>query len=177
MVAVRDRFDEPLSQDTLFEWHRLVMAGNTYITQGQWRAPAEPMEIISGAVGKEKVHYQAPPSSRIPREMKRFIRWFNDTAPGGRKPMSKGSVRSALAHLYFESVHPFEEVEAYKVPNLDSLPGTEELVQAILNDEFTTETKPWSYWEAFRLTNGVTGEERKIGQEFRSSIKRCKIEA
>jgi Fic family protein len=67
------------------------------------------MQVVSGAVGHERVHFEAPPSSRIPEEMARFIRWFNDTAPGGSAEIRKAPVRSAVAHLYFESIHPFED--------------------------------------------------------------------
>lgn len=109
MLAVRNSFAAPLSEETLFEWHRLIMTGHRHVAAGQWRAHAEPMQVVSGAVGHEQVHFEAPPSSRIPVEMARFIQWFNDTAPGGSKEIRKSAVRSALAHLYFESIHPFED--------------------------------------------------------------------
>ncbi len=67
------------------------------------------MQVVSGAVGHEQVQFEAPPSSRIPAEMARFIQWFNDTMPGGSKEIRKAAVRSAIAHLYFESIHPFED--------------------------------------------------------------------
>jgi Fic family protein len=76
---------------------------------GNWRTHKEPMLIISGAMSKEKVHYEAPPSSQVPREMKEFIKWFNDTGPGGKNEIKKAPVRSAVAHLYFETIHPFED--------------------------------------------------------------------
>jgi Fic family protein len=67
------------------------------------------MQVVSGALGKEKIHFEAPPSKHLKDEMKRFIKWFNDTAPGGKKEIKKAPVRSAIAHLYFESIHPFED--------------------------------------------------------------------
>jgi len=109
MLAVRNNFASPLSEETLFEWHRLIMTGHRHIATGQWRTHAEPMQVVSGAVGHERVHFEAPPSSRIPGEMARFIQWFNDTAPDGPKAIRKTVVRSALAHIYFESIHPFED--------------------------------------------------------------------
>ena len=109
MLAVRNSFAAPLSEETLFEWHRLIMTGHRHVAPGQWRTYAEPMQVVSGAVGHEQVHFEAPPSSRIPEEMVRFIQWFNDTAPDGSKEIRKAAVRSALAHLYFESIHPFED--------------------------------------------------------------------
>lgn len=109
MLAVRNSFSAPLSDDTLFEWHRLIMTGHRHVTAGEWRTHAEPMQVVSGAVGHEQVHFEAPPSSRIPEEMARFIQWFTETAPDGSKEIRKAAVRSALAHLYFESIHPFED--------------------------------------------------------------------
>lgn len=67
------------------------------------------MQVISGPLGKQKVHFEAPPSNRVPKEMDQFIKWFNETAPGGSKEMKKGPIRSAIAHLYFETIHPFED--------------------------------------------------------------------
>jgi Fic family protein len=67
------------------------------------------MQVVSGAIGNEKVHFEAPPSELVPGEMKAFIRWFNSTAPGAEIEIKKAAVRSALAHLYFETIHPFED--------------------------------------------------------------------
>jgi Fic family protein len=109
MLAVRNSFAAPLSEETLFAWHRLIMAGHRHVAAGQWRTHTEPMQVVSGAVGHEQVHFEAPPSSHIPEEMARFIQWFNKTAPDGSKEIRKAAVRSALAHIYFESIHPFED--------------------------------------------------------------------
>jgi Fic family protein len=109
MVDVRNSFSDALTQEKLFFWHELVMADSRNIQIGKWRSHPDPMRVVSGAFGKEKVHFEAPPSSRVPVEMEQFIKWFNDTAPGGTKEIKKAPVRSAIAHLYFESVHPFED--------------------------------------------------------------------
>jgi Fic family protein len=109
MVAVRKTFSEPLTEDTLFAWHKMLMGYTTRIKTGQWRTHEDAMQVISGAMGKEVVHFEAPPSSRVAAEMKKFIQWFNDTAPGAKKEIKEAPVRSAIAHLYFESIHPFED--------------------------------------------------------------------
>lgn len=109
MIDVRNNVADPLSEDTLFAWHRMIMAGHRRIASGQWRTHAEPMQVVSGPVGHEQVHFEAPPSATVPEEMTRFIQWFNDTAPGGKQEIRKTAVRSAVAHLYFESIHPFED--------------------------------------------------------------------
>ncbi len=106
---IRSTFHEPLDEKKLFDWHTMLMADTKGIQIGKWRHHAEPMQVISGAIGKEKIHFEAPPSNRIPMEMKSFIQWFNATSPGGDIQMKSGPVRSAIAHLYFETIHPFED--------------------------------------------------------------------
>lgn len=109
MIAVRNGYAEPLTEEKIFAWHRMLMSGNKGISAGTWRTHVDPMQVISGAIGKEKVHFEAPPSDRVPQEMTRFIKWVNDTSPGGTKEIKKAPVRCAVAHLYFESIHPFED--------------------------------------------------------------------
>jgi Fic family protein len=109
MVAVRQSYATPLTQKDLFAWHILLMSGHRHIKAGAWRSHAEPMQVISGALGKETIHFEAPPSSKVNAEMKRFIRWFNASAPNGANELKIAVIRSAIAHLYFESIHPFED--------------------------------------------------------------------
>lgn len=109
MVAVRQSWQEPLSDTLLFSWHEMLMEGNRYIQAGKWRSGTEPMQVVSGTIGKEIVHFEAPPSDQVPMEMDRFITWFNATVPGGAKQILNPILRSALVHLYFESIHPFED--------------------------------------------------------------------
>jgi Fic family protein len=109
MINVRNSFKETLTEQKLKDWHRMLMGANKRITVGAWRSHEEPMQVVSGAVGKEKIHFEAPPSSQVPKEMKAFIKWFNDTSPGGKLEIKKAPVRSAIAHLYFETIHPFED--------------------------------------------------------------------
>ena len=109
MIDVGKTFKEPLTEEKLFAWHKMLLQENKNVEAGQWRTHIEPMQVISGAMGKEKVHYEAPPSSKVPNEMKRFIQWFNETGPGGKQEIKKAPVRSAIAHLYFETIHPFED--------------------------------------------------------------------
>ncbi len=109
MVQVRKYYSEPLSVNMLWEWHILLLGHTHRIRVGQWRKGEAPMQIISGSIGKEKVHFEAPPSQSVPAEMERFIKWFNDTAPNGADPIHSAPVRAAIAHLYFETIHPFED--------------------------------------------------------------------
>ena len=109
LVSARNSFNLPLSKAMLFEWHSSLLAHEKALEIGYWRTHQEPMQIVSGAIGFERVHFEAPPSSTLEVEMSRFIQWFNDTAPDGPDAIVHAPVRAAIAHLYFESIHPFED--------------------------------------------------------------------
>jgi Fic family protein len=109
MVDLYRSFAQPLSEEVLFRWHRMVMSGSRGMKGvGRYRAGAGPMQVVSGGVDEPKVHYEAPPSARMPSEMKRFIAWFGRTAPG-REESLPALTRAGIAHLYFETIHPFED--------------------------------------------------------------------
>ncbi|WP_350284633.1 Fic family protein [uncultured Croceitalea sp.] len=105
MLAVRDDFLKPLRSQVLFDWHSMLMKGNTQIQIGHWRTHKEPMQIVSGGIGREVIHFEAPPSSKVTSEMDDFIKWFNTSQGEIKKPI----IRAAIAHLYFETIHPFED--------------------------------------------------------------------
>lgn len=109
MLDVRESYQDPLSQDKLFAWHDMLMKGNHYVQIGKWRTHTEPMQVVSGPMGKEKVYFEAPPSSQIPEQMQQFIVWFNNSLSNDKASTRYAPVRSAIAHLYFESIHPFED--------------------------------------------------------------------
>lgn len=111
IVDMRDTFQSPLSEEKLFDWHLMLFASSTDINLriGYWRDDDEPMQVVSGRYGKQAVHFEAPPAERVPHEMERFIQWFNETAPGNVSAIQFAPVRAAIAHLYFESIHPFED--------------------------------------------------------------------
>jgi len=111
MLDGRKTFKQPLTEEKLFAWHKMVMAGglSSSLTVGGWRTDDEPMQIISGHYGKVVVHFEAPPAKNVPIEMVQFILWFNHTAPGKSNAITFAPVRAALAHLYFESIHPFDD--------------------------------------------------------------------
>jgi Fic family protein len=109
MAELYHNFAGPLTDRTIFDWHALLLAGDRSIKViGGYRTHSEPMQVVSGPIHKPKVHFEAPPSARVPEEMTRFIAWFNDSGPGGTKPLP-ALTRAALAHLYFVSIHPFED--------------------------------------------------------------------
>jgi Fic family protein len=109
MVAVRNSFAQPLQLTMLLDWHHLLMAGAKHINPGQWRTATEPMQVVSGVYGREVVHYQAPPSVVVPQQMEGFVHWYNHAALEQEGSITGAVVKSAVAHLYFESIHPFED--------------------------------------------------------------------
>ena len=98
-------YDKPLTNDRLFGWHNVLfptgMSGLYRIDVGKYRTGE--MQVISGAMGKEKVHYQAPSAERVPAEMERFIAWVNDSED------VDAVLKAAIAHLWFVSIHPFDD--------------------------------------------------------------------
>lgn len=109
MVAVHKSFAQALSVSMLFDWHKQLMQGSKGVKAGKWRSHTSPMQVISGAVGRETVHFEAPPSDQVNLEMKQFVAWFNNTAPHKPNSMANPITRAAIAHLYFLSIHPFED--------------------------------------------------------------------
>ncbi|MGH9533537.1 MAG: Fic family protein [Terriglobales bacterium] len=109
MVDLYQSFAEPLTEEMVFRWHRMVMSGSRNLRDiGKYRTGAEPMQVVSGPVGEARVHFQAPPSSRVPSEMHRFLSWFGRTGPESDDQLP-AITRAGIAHLYFESIHPFED--------------------------------------------------------------------
>ena len=84
------------------------MNASPNINAGKYRTGTEPMQVISGAVGREIIHYEAPPSYNIPQEMKSFIKWYNNfkVETGDIK---NALIKTSICHLYFESIHPFDD--------------------------------------------------------------------
>ncbi|WP_445657514.1 Fic family protein [Achromobacter sp. NCFB-sbj8-Ac1-l] len=102
-------YAQPLTVERLFGWHAALFptgySGLSKITIGDWRDDAHgPMQVVSGPVGRQKVHYEAPPATRLPAEMARFLDWVN--APDTSEP---ALVRAGLGHLWFVTLHPFDD--------------------------------------------------------------------
>ena len=108
MKDIFTNYDSPLTLTTIRSWHEMLMSGRRNIEIGKYRTHKEAMQIVSGRYDKPKVHFEAPPSDDVPREMEKFIRWFNQSAPGGKTPLTP-LVRAGIAHIYFVSIHPFED--------------------------------------------------------------------
>jgi len=109
MVNLYQTYDESLSDKTLFEWHRMLTNGRRDLTDiGRYRTHEDPMQVVSTRLDRQTVHYEAPPSSAMAKEMKAFVDWFNKMHMGDNKDLLALS-KSGIAHYYFLAVHPFED--------------------------------------------------------------------
>lgn len=110
MLDATQKFAAPLTANRLFGWHASLFptgrSGMSKITVGAWRKDkTDPMQVVSGAVGRERVHYEAPGADRLRREMKVFLDWFNCVKDAPADLVLKAGV----AHLWFVTVHPFDD--------------------------------------------------------------------
>ena len=108
MLDATQKYAEPLTIERLFAWHAALFptgrSGMSRITVGGWRDDKSgPMRVISGPMGRERIHYQAPAAKMLRREMQGFLKWFNATTK--IDPV----VKAALAHLWFVTIHPFDD--------------------------------------------------------------------
>lgn len=108
MLDATRHYHQPLTEERLFAWQASLFptgrSGMTKVRTGAWRDDSTgPMQVVSGPLGKERVHYEAPPADRVAGEMHGFLEWFE--APSGMDPVLKAS----LAHLWFVTVHPFDD--------------------------------------------------------------------
>ncbi len=104
LCDVYESFDQPLTPAMLLKWHAELFKNHSEIDWGQYRTHEEPMQIVSNQYGSSKVFFEAPPSEIVPKEMAGFIEWFNASSP-----TESILARAAIAHIYFESIHPYED--------------------------------------------------------------------
>jgi Fic family protein len=108
MLDATQGYDKPLTARRLFDWHAALFptgrSGMTRINVGAWRDDKTgPMQVISGPIGKERVHYEAPTAARLRDEMKKFLDWFE------KDNSTDLVVKAAVAHLWFVTIHPFDD--------------------------------------------------------------------
>ncbi len=101
-------FDQPLTPERLFGWHAALFptgySGRTRITVAAWRTDASgPMQVVSGPVGREKVHFEAPPAATLPAQTQAFFDWFEAA------PVGDAIIKAGLAHLWLVTLHPFDD--------------------------------------------------------------------
>ncbi|MDB5159292.1 MAG: Fic family protein [Mucilaginibacter sp.] len=108
MLDATQRYTHDLTADRLFDWHAALFptgrSGMQKITVADWRTPqAGPMQVVSGPIGKEKIHFEAPRAERLSAEMDLFLNWFN------AEPTTDAVLKAAIAHLWFVTIHPFDD--------------------------------------------------------------------
>ncbi len=107
-IDATKNFQQPLSRKRLYEWHAALFpygrSGMRKIKTGAWRTGSDgPMQVVSGTIGREKIHFEAPSADRVPREMKKFLDWFNS------EYRMDPFIKAAIAHLWFVTIHPFAD--------------------------------------------------------------------
>lgn len=108
MLDATQHYERKLTAERLFAWHAALFptgrSGMTWINVGMWRNDQSgPMQVVSGPIGRERVHYQAPDASRLEKEMRVFLTWFNGSAP------LDPALKAAIAHFWFVTLHPFDD--------------------------------------------------------------------
>jgi len=108
MLDATENYNRPLSAERLFDWHASLFptgrSGMSKINVGAWRDDSSgAMQVVSGAIGREHVHFQAPDTARLKKEMNAFLKWFEERSE------TDPVLRAAIAHLWFVTIHPFED--------------------------------------------------------------------
>ncbi|MGE4294567.1 MAG: Fic family protein [Campylobacterales bacterium] len=107
LLDATGRYAQPMTPERLNGWHAALFptgySGLKRIAAGHLRTGTEPMQVVSGAIGREKVHFEAPPSNTLPREMTAFLAWLENPDE------TDGLIRAALTHLWFVTLHPYED--------------------------------------------------------------------
>ena len=108
LLDATQNYNRPLTLARFKRWQAALFptgySGLMKVRAGRWRGREHPMQVVSGAVGREKIHYEAPPGDRVEREMSRFLSWWKAS-----HDREEGLLRSGLAHFYFVTIHPFED--------------------------------------------------------------------
>lgn len=108
LLDATQNYAKPLTAARLKRWQAALFptgqSGLRRIRTGKWRGPEHSMAVVSGAVGREKIHYEAPPGKSVEKEMNRFLSWWKGSEGG-----EEGLLRSGVAHFYFVTIHPFED--------------------------------------------------------------------
>ena len=183
MLDTTTNYTQPLTADRLFGWHAALFPtgrrGLQRITVGNWRDDSSgPMQVVSGPIGRQKVHYEAPPAARVPGEMDRFLNWFE--APGNTDPL----LIAGLAHLWFVTIHPFDDGNgriARTIADM-ALARSERSTQRFYsmsaqirrerNDYYTTlertqkgtlDVSPWQEWFLSCLRRAIEGSQDTLG--------------
>ncbi len=147
LLTVSYKWQDPLSEESLLAWHHILMRGSDRLDSGSWRTGDDPKRIFSNPFGTPKIQFEAPPSDQLPNRMSQFINWFNHS----RNTILNPPVRSALAHLYFESILPFQDGNGRIGRVIADIALSQGLGRSIpISLSETIESNKNSYYEALR---------------------------
>jgi Fic family protein len=153
MLDATQHYSAPLTAERLFGWHASLFltgySGMSKITVAQWRDDSKgPMQVVSGPIGRERVHFEAPAAKHLEKEMKAFLKWFNETDE------TDLVLRTGLAHLWFVTVHPFDDGNgriARAIADM-SLSRSEQSAQRFYSMSAQIRTERKTYYEMLEQT-------------------------
>ncbi|MEX1009973.1 MAG: Fic family protein [Chthoniobacterales bacterium] len=189
MLDATQSYSSPLTKERLYAWHACLFptgrSGMRKITIGRWRpAEVDPMQVVSGPLGRERVHFQAPAADKLEREMAVFLKWFESE----RK--TDPVLKAAVAHFWFVTIHPFEDgngriARAIADMALARAEGTKERFYSMSsqieaerksyylklerNQRGDTDITNWIEWFLECLRRALEGAESTIGQVLRKA--------
>lgn len=109
IIEVQNSYSKPLTEETLLKWHQILMSNEERINSGQFRTGSEPMQVVSGRYGDFTVHYEAPPAKDLSKLILQFFNWYQYFSEEGLGRIGEAMLFSSIVHLYFETLHPFED--------------------------------------------------------------------
>ncbi len=189
MLDATRNYDKPLTEERLFGWHASLFptgrSGMRRITVGAWRDDHEgPMQVASGAIGRERVHFEGPPAARVAEEMRRFLEWFN----GG--PTIDPVLKAGMAHLWFVTIHPFDDGNGriaraaadlclarseqspqrfYSMSAQIGLERNDYYAELEATQKSGTDITPWQRWFLGCLGRAIEGAEIMLGNVMRKA--------
>ena len=154
MVDLYRNYSTPISNEQLFDWHKMLTNGRRdLIDIGKYRTHEDAMQVVSGQLDTPTVHFQAPPSSCMEKEMNQFVDWFNQfhvKKPNSILPITK----AGISHLYFVSIHPFEDGNGRIARALAEKSISQSIGQpALISLSKTIEANKKKYYEALERNN------------------------
>lgn len=189
MLDATQAFDQPLTAERLFAWHSALFpdgrSGMRKITVGAWRTAASgAMQVVSGPLGNEKVHFEAPPAERVETEMSAFLKWFET------KHAMDPIMKAAIAHFWFVTIHPFEDGNGrigraitdlllaradgmsdrfYSMSSQIEAERKEYYHQLELSQRGTLDITSWLEWFIRCMLRALTGTEKRLSAVLRKS--------
>jgi Fic family protein len=189
MLDATRKFDQPLTAERLFAWHSALFpegrSGNRRITVGAWRTAASgAMRVVSGPLGNEKVHFEAPIAERVESEMAAFLKWFET------RHVMDPVMKAAIAHFWFATIHPFEDgngrigraITDLLLARADGIPDRyysmssqieadrkEYYLQLELSQRGTLDITSWLEWFIRCMLRALAGTEKRLSTVLRKS--------